>query len=466
MRQRADLIIRNATILTVDPERRVILDGTIVVVKDRIKDIGKTSELDGKYEAERTIDAAEKLVMPGLINTHLHFYHQMHKGLTPEDLGGWGWSNWVHGKIATILDADDEIAGGLSVLIETLRSGTTTILEAGSYNPEAVIEGVAGIGMRMIIGRRVFDKVPAAAFGQRALVQDTDTCLRLNEAFVRQYRSGLADGRVVPHVCIVGSGRCSDSLIVESKKMADRYDTLFNMHFARSTEEVEECVERTGRRPIENLHHLNVLDRNVVLVHMLQVNDAEMRLLRETGATAVYCPSTSLKLVYGMARSGRFPEMIDAGVNVSLGTDAGDCANYQDMIRVMYLGAVLFKDLRFDPKVLGAEAAIEMATIRGARALGMEKEIGSLEVGKKADIIIVDMTGADWIPRYNPIQNLVYSASGNSVETAIIDGRMVMEGREIKTLDEAKVLRRCQELSKRVLGKSGVTAIHTHWKVM
>jgi hypothetical protein len=221
-------------------------------------------------------------------------------------------------------------------------------------------------------------------------------------------------------------------LIVESKKMADRYDTLFNMHFARSTEEVEECVARTGRRPVENLHHLNVLDRNVVLVHMLQVNDAEMKLLSETGATAVYCPSTSLKLVYGMPRSGRFPEMLDAGVNVSLGTDAGDCANYQDMIRVMYLGAVLFKDLRFDPKVMGAEAAIEMATIRGARALGMEKEIGSLEVGKKADIIIVDMTGADWIPRYNPIQNLVYSAAGNSVETVIIDGRMVMEGREIK----------------------------------
>jgi cytosine/adenosine deaminase-related metal-dependent hydrolase len=459
-------MIRNATILTVDPDRRVILDGTVVIDRDRIRDIGKTEDLDKKYRSAKTIEASEKLVMPGLINTHIHFYHHMHKGLSPENLDGWAWSNWVHGKIATILNAEDEIWGGLAVLVETLKSGTTTVLEAGSYNPEAVIEGVARIGMRMIIGRRVFDKVPPAASGQKSLVQDTDTCLKLNESFVKQYQNGLADGRVVPHVCIVGSGRCTDTLIVESKKMADRYGTLFNMHFARSAEEVQECVERTGRRPVENLHHLGALGKNVILVHMLQVGDSEMKLLQETGATAVFCPSTALKLTYGISKSGRFPEMLKAGVNVSLGTDAGDCANYQDMLRVMYLGAVLFKDLRMDPRVMGAETAIEMATIHGARALGMEKDIGSLEIGKKADIVVVDMTGADWIPRYNPIQNLIYSASGSSVETVIIDGKIVMEHREIKTVDEQTILRKCQDLSKEVLRRSGVTAIHTPWKVI
>lgn len=466
MSQTADLIIRNATVLTVDPERRVILDGALVVDKDRIKDIGKTEELDKKYKASKIIEASEKLVMPGLINTHIHFYHHMHKGLSPENLDGWAWSNWVHGKIATILNAEDEISGGLSVLIETLKSGTTTVLEAGSYNPEAVIEGVADIGMRMIIGRRVFDKVPPAASGHRALVQDTDTCLKLNESFVSKYKNGLADGRVLPHVCIVGSGRCTDTLIVESKKMADRYGTLFNMHFARSVEEVQECVERTGRRLVENLHHLGALDRNVVLVHMLQVNDGEIKLLKENGANVVFCPSTALKLTYGISKSGRFPEMLKAGVNVCLGSDASDCANYQDMLRVMYLGAILFKDLRLDPNVMDAETAIEMATIHGARALGMEKDIGSLEIGKKADLIVVDMTGPDWIPRYNPIQNLIYSASGNSVETVIIDGKIVMELREIKTVDEERVLRKCQDLSKGVLRRSGVADINTRWKIV
>jgi len=466
MLQTADLIVRNATILTMDPDRRVITDGEIVIEGNRIRDIGKTAELTKKYRASKVIDGSERLVMPGFVNSHIHFYHHMHKGLAPENLGGWAWSNWVHSKVATILNAEDEISGGLSVLIETLKSGTTTVLEAGSYNPEAVIEGVAPLGMRVIVGRRVYDKVPPSASGQTALVQSTDACLKLNESLVSKYKNGLADGRVVPHVCIVGSGRCTDTLIVESKKLADRYQTLFNMHFARSVEEVQESVERTGRRPVENLHHLGALGSNVVLVHMLQVNDGEMKLLRENGANVVHCPSTALKLTYGLAKSGKFPEMLKAGVNVCLGSDASDCANYQDMLRVIYLAAVLFKDLRIDPNLMGAETALEMATIHGARALGMEKDIGSLEIGKKADLIVIDMTGPDWIPRYNPIQNLVYSASGSSVETVVIDGKIVMERREITTVDEERVLRMCQERSKGILHRSGVNGVNTRWRIV
>lgn len=466
MPETADLIVNNATVLTVDPERRVIEDGTIVIAKDRIKDIGKTAALAGKYTAPKVIDASERLVMPGLINSHIHFYHHMHKGLAPENLGGWGWSNWVHSKIAPKLTAEDEIAGGRGVLVETLRSGTTTVLEAGSYNPDEVIEAVADVGMRVIVGRRVFDKVLPTASAQAPLVQDTDACLRLNEEFVTKYKNGLADGRVVPHVCIVGSGRCSDTLISESKKMADRHGMLFNMHFARSAEEVQESLERTGRRPIENLQHLGVLDRNLVLVHMVFANEREMSMLSESGTNVVHCPGTGLKLVYGMWKSGSFPEMLQAGVNVCLGSDASDCCNYQDIVRVMYLAAVLFKDYRLDPNLMGAETAIEMATIRGARALGMEKEIGSLEIGKKADFIVVDMRGADWIPRYNPIQNLIYSASGNSVESVVIDGRIVMEKREIKTVDEEEILRSCKHSSAGIIERTGVTAFNTRWKVV
>ncbi|MGH8612498.1 MAG: amidohydrolase family protein, partial [Gammaproteobacteria bacterium] len=203
MLQTADLIVRNATVLTMDPDRRVIMGGEVVIEKDRIKAIGKSEDLRKKYKAPKVIDGTERLVMPGFVNSHIHFYHHMHKGLAPENLGGWAWSNWVHSRIATILNAEDEISGGLSVLIETLKSGTTTVLEAGSYNPEAVIEGVADLGMRVIVGRRVYDKVPPSASGQTALVQATDTCLKLNESFVSKYKNGLAGGRVVPHVCIV-----------------------------------------------------------------------------------------------------------------------------------------------------------------------------------------------------------------------------------------------------------------------
>ena len=219
-------------------------------------------------------------------------------------------------------------------------------------------------------------------------------------------------------------------------------------------------------RPVEHLEHLGVLGSNVVLVHVVHANDREIRMLRERETNIVHCPSTALKLVYGLSTFGRFPEMLGAGVNVALGTDASDCANYQDMIRLMYLAAVLFKDYRYDATVMGAETAIEMATINGARALGLQEEIGSLEPNKKADVIVIDMSGPEWVPLYNPVQNLVYSASGSSVETVIVDGRIVMEQYEVKTVDEKQVLARCQELANAIVNRTGVHPDHTRWQVV
>lgn len=463
MKTSVDVLVTDSTILTMDGERRIIRDGAIAIAKDRIVDIGKTSEMLDKYNADNAISGRDKLVMPGLVNAHLHFFHHMHKGLAPENLGGMPWANWHNKHISPNLTADDEIGGGLAVLLETLKSGTTTVLEAGSYYPEPVMEAVAQVGMRAVVGRRVFDQV---ILGHSAMAQTTAECLRLNEALLRKYKHGLADGRITPHVNLLGMGRCTDELLVESKKMADEYGVVLNLHQAATIDEVLSYRSRTGMRPVEHLNHLGILDSNVVLVHVIHVNDGEIAALRERRANVVHCPSTALKLVYGLSAFGRFPEMLSAGVNVSLGTDASDCANYQDMIRLMYLAAILFKDYRFDADVMGAETALEMATINGARALGLEREIGSLETGKKADVIIVDMTGPEWIPLYNPVQNLVYSASGSSVETVIIDGRVVMYRREVQTVDEQEVLARCQTLAQGVLARSGVPAMHTKWKVV
>src|SRR3989304_2645376 len=156
MPQPADYLIADGTVITVDQERRIIRDGALAIRGDRIAAVGKAEALRREYVATRTIEAQGKLVLPGFVNAHLHFYHTMHRGLAPENLGGWPWSNYVHGKIATILTPEDEIYGGLTVLLETLKAGTTTFLEAGSYNPAAVIEGVTRIGMRGLMGRRSF----------------------------------------------------------------------------------------------------------------------------------------------------------------------------------------------------------------------------------------------------------------------------------------------------------------------
>jgi 5-methylthioadenosine/S-adenosylhomocysteine deaminase len=462
MAAKVDLLLSGGTVLTVDEQRRIIRDGAVAVRGTDIVAVGKRESLDREFEARTVRDCKHKLIMPGLVNSHLHFYHTMHRGLAPEDAGGVLWSNYVHGKIATKLTPEDEIYGGLIILLETLKSGTTTFLEAGSYNPAAAIEGVSRIGMRGLMGRRSFDQ---AILGHSMLMEDTDTCLRENEKFLKAYRDGYNGGLLKACVDIVGQGRCTDRLYVESKKMADDYGTILNLHLAAVAEEVTATRASTGYRPVEHLYRLGILDSNVSLVHMVHVTDREVRMLAKTGANVIHCPSTALKLNYELSSKGRFPEMLEHGVNVGVGGDASDCSNFADMIRVMYLAAALPKDYRNDPGISAAETAIEMATINGAKALGMADEIGSLEPGKRADIIILNMWSPEWIPNYSEVQNLVYSADGRSVETVYVNGRLIMDDRKVLTVDENEIIGRCMMLSEKLLQRTGVS-VPGRWPIL
>jgi 5-methylthioadenosine/S-adenosylhomocysteine deaminase len=451
--QSVDYMLSGGTVITVDEQRRIFRDGAVAFLGSDIVAVGKRAELERTVNAKKVIDCRRRLIMPGFVNSHLHFYHTMHRGLAPEDLGGWLWSNYVHGKVATILTAEDEIYGGLTVLLETLKSGTTTFLEAGSYNPRAVIEGLSHIGMRGLMGRRSFDQ---AILGHSMLLEDTDTCLRENLKFLKQFRDGHNGGLIKACVDVVGLGRCTDKLYIESKRMADDHDTTLNLHLAAMTEEVTDTRSRTGHRPVEHMHKIEVMGPNVVFVHMVHVVDREIELLAQTQTNVIHCPTTTLKLNYELSSKGRFPEMLEHGVNVAIGSDSADCSNFGDMIRTMYLAAALPKDYRNDAGASCAETAIEMATINGAKAIGMEKQIGSLEAGKKADVIVINMHRPEWYPNYSEVQNLVYSAAGDCVETVFIDGKLVMENRKVLTVDENEVLERCQALSEQVLKRSKV----------
>ncbi len=462
MTDKVDVLLAGGTVITVDTQRRIYRDGAVALRGSDIVAVGKRADLESRYAARETRDCRNKLIMPGFVNSHLHFYHTMHRGLAPEDLGGWLWSNYVHGKVATILTAEDEIYGGLVVLLETLKAGTTTFLEAGSYNPHAVIEGLSRIGMRGLMGRRSFDQ---AILGHGMLLEDTDTCLAENLKFLKAYRDGYNGGLIKACVDVVGLGRCTDRLYVDSKKMADDYGTTLNLHLAAMTEEVTDTRMKTGYRPVENLFHLGVLGPNVCLVHMVHVVDREIRMLSETATNVIHCPSTALKLNYELSSKGRFPEMLAQGVNLAIGSDAADCSNYADMIRTMYLAAALPKDYRNHAGASCAEEAIEMATINGARAIGMEKEIGSLEPGKKADVIVINMRRPEWYPNYSEVQNLVYSASGDAVETVYIDGRLIMENRKVLTVDEDEVLDRCAALGVDIL-KRGKLEVPGKWPIL
>lgn len=435
MKQQVDLILSGGTAITVDGERRVIREAGIAVKGEKIVFVGKKGEVSKQFEAKRTYECTDKVIIPGLINAHIHYSHHLSKGLIPDNLGGSPWSNYIHSKVSPYIQAHNEIWAAKGVLLELLKSGSTSFLEAGSYHPfDTIKSDIQKIGIKGMMGRRSYDLV---SLGHTALQEDTDEILKIHERLLREYEGQKLNIR--PIVTIVGMGRFTDRLVVESKKMADRHGVPLKMHLANYLETVNETKERTGYRPVEHLEKLGVLDKNVILVHMIHVSQREVEILAKRGAKVVHCPSTALKLNYGLSFD-RFPEMLDAGIPVAIGSDASDCSNFHDMVRVMYLAAVLHKDIRYDPEIMGAEKAIEMATINGAKTMGLEGEIGSLEVGKQADIVIFDTRRPEWRPMHNEVHNLVYSASGESIETVMIDGKIVMEKRNVLTMNEKEVL--------------------------
>src|SRR5256884_5202246 len=235
-----------------------------------------------------------------------------------------------------------------------------------------------------------------------------------------------------------------------AKALADRYGVGWGMmHFA-----AHPSRKTADRIPLDDLDALGVLGPNTKLAHMVYVDDADIRLLAKRGVKVSHCPSAALKHTKGLVAHGRFPEMLDAGVSVSLGGDSGNGSNHFDMLRLMYLAALVPKDAHLDPGVMPPERVLEMATIHGARTLGLEAEIGSLRTGKRADMVIFDLDLPEWRPLLDPVSTLVYSASTASVRTVLVDGRAVLDDRRVTTVDEREVLARVEQLAGPYLARS------------
>lgn len=455
----ADTVLIGGTAITVDADRRVIRDAGIAIKGEDILFVGKAAEVKERFAAKKVIDCTDKVIIPGLINAHIHFSHHMSKSLIPDNLGPAVQSNFTHTKASPNLIAENEIWGAKALLIEMLKGGQTAFLEAGSYFPFDVMKsGIEDIGLKGYLGRRASDR---ESLGHSSLMETTDVILERQESLINEY----ADRKLIrPCVCIVGLQRYTDRLVVESKKMADRHNVPFNMHESAWLDLVTECRKRNGLRPIEHLDKLGVLDENTVLVHMVFINQSELEILAKRKVKVVHCPSAGVKLGYPF-EFGRFPEMLAAGITVSLGSDSSDCSNYHDMVRVLNLAAVLYKGLRYDPEIMGAEQAIEMATLNGAKTLGIEKETGSLEVGKKADLAIFDTNRFDWRPMYNEVQAFVHSATGESCETVFVNGRMVLDKQKVVNVDEGVVLAKLREMEEAMVKRSGIQ-VSSRWKFM
>jgi 5-methylthioadenosine/S-adenosylhomocysteine deaminase len=265
-------------------------------------------------------------------------------------------------------------------------------------------------------------------------------------------------------ISLEGVSTCSDELTVKAHELAQRLGTICVQHKASSPAEVQAELAAFGERPVEHMHRLGALGPNVLLNHMTCLEEFEVDLLAQTDTRISQNPSAALKLTKGTTRTGKWPELTRAGVTIGLGVDSTNSSNFCDIIREMYLAALLPRDARVDPNAMTAEKAIEMATLDGARAIGLDDQIGSLEPGKRADVILLNTRRIDWRPLYSVVNALVYSATGDSVDTTIVNGKVLMQGRKLNTIDEADVLEHIQAQSDAMLQRVGIN-VRTNWPI-
>lgn len=458
-RVRVKYLITNGLIITVDRERRVIEQGAIAVKDGNILDLGKTEEMIKRYACEKRINAKDKIILPGLIDSHAHLTVEGPRGFVPDNIPAIPWlTDWIR-PITKVLNPEDEYYLALNTIIEMLKTGTTTFFEGGTLKSLASgAEAIAETGIRGVIGRRTLD----VGASKNAMEESTDQALKANREMIEKFH-GKSGGRIQTWVSLAGVGTASDTLLIESKKMADAMRVGLNMHQSMAPEEVQNYTLKVGKRPIEHFEDLGILDKNLRLVHMIDVIESEIALLKKYDVKVVHCPTTALRLGYGATKIGKFPEMIKEGLCISLGCDGANCSNHFDMGVAIYLVAGIYKDSRMDVNLVPAEMAIEMATINGARSMLMEDRIGSIEIGKKADLILLNAKYPGWIPMINVVNNIVYSGGFKNVDTSIVDGDILMENGVLKNIKENYIYKKVQEISEKIVKRSGLP-LELRWK--
>jgi cytosine/adenosine deaminase-related metal-dependent hydrolase len=451
------ILIEHAVVVTMDAARRVLGDGAVLTDGARIAQVGRAADVRPPREPERVIDGRGRLVLPGFVDTHVHLSEHLSRGLIPDEVPVDRYvPDWYVPLYAAISSEEEATAAQLACL-EMVRSGTTTFCEAGTlFDVPAVAGAVDAVGLRAILGRWTWDLVQ----GPGRLRQSTGEALELNAAMLARV-NGRGSSRVSAWPLLIGFGTCSEALIRGAHALAVRHGTGWGMmqfasHPSRRTADT---------LPLATLDGWGVLGPRTKLAHMVYVDGADIALLARRGVAVSHCPSAALKHVKGLFEHGRFPEMLAAGVTVSLGGDSANGSNHLDMLRLMALAALAAKDARGDPAVLPPERVLEMATIHGARALGLEGEIGSLEPGKRADLVLFDTDLPEWRPLLDPLSTLVHSASAASVRTVLVDGRVVLDDRRVTTVDEREVLRRAERLAHPYLARAGL-APRPRWPVL
>ena len=427
------ILIKNITLVTQNPQRQIIKRGGLVIEKDTIKAIGQSREIEKQYrrQAKKIIDGQDKVILPGLINTHTHLAMTLLRGYADDlPLEEW-WSNYVY-PVESKFTRREVYGGSLLAMLEMLKSGTTCFTDFYYYEDE-VAKAAQEIGMRGILGCAIID-LPTFYF------KTTSAALKKAQSVIKEWSDNdLVKVSLAPHMFQTTSLKTYQ----KCKKLARQYNLLLTTHTAETKQEVDYCLKKHKQRPIEILAKAGILDKRTLLAHGCWLTKKEIKILAHSGASIAHCPISNMKLASGIMP---LPEMLEAGLNVTLGTDSPCSNNNLDMFEEMKTAALLHKINQLNPIVADAQTVLDMATINGAKALGLEKEIGSLETGKKADLIILDFNQPHLLPYHNIVSHLVYAAKGSDVETVIINGQIVMGERQIKQVNEGKVLTKIRDL--------------------
>jgi cytosine/adenosine deaminase-related metal-dependent hydrolase len=446
-------------VVTLDGERRIIQDGSILVEGQRISRVGKAAEL-ADAPADRAIDARHLLVTPGFVNGHMHVsYAHAVRGIFPDDLGS--PLPYVF-RLQMAMTEEEEYYTTLLGLVELLKGGTVGFVDPGSTKfPDACLQAYEDAGIRVILGECVADReapFPLPRYG-------TEEAIARTASFVRKW-DGRLHGRIRAWAMPFSPETCSADLLGGLKRLADEHGTGLTLHHGSGPEARRESLARYGLRPTEYLESNGVLGPNVLLSHVLGLDDAEIECLARTGTAVAMCPVTAAKGAKGIAAEGRMPELLQRGVRVALGCDSPNNSNHLDMVRTMNMAAIQYKDARRDMHQIPAEQALEMATLIGAQALGLGHELGSITPGKRADLVLFDTQRPEWQALFNPVNNLVYNADGRSVHTVVVDGRVVVDAYRQSFVEEARLFARVQEIGERLLVRTGVTLPRSRWPIV
>ncbi|HLM23694.1 MAG TPA: amidohydrolase [Pyrinomonadaceae bacterium] len=443
-RQQVDLLVLGGTIVTMDQTRRVIDEGGIAISQGRIVAIGPRAEMERAYTSRQRVSAAGKVITPGLINGHTHVPMVLFRGLADDlDLQEW-LTKYIFPAEAKNVSEEFVRVGARLGLAEMIRGGTTTYCDM-YYFEDAIADETAKAGVRGVLGETIID-FPVADNKTNA------EGMAYVEKFVARWKGHEL---VIPAIAPHAPYTVSEEHLKAVRAFSDRTGAPIVTHIAETKREVDDSVKAKGASPVAYLERIGFLNDRIIAAHVVWPQGTDIAILKRRGVGVVHNPQSNMKLASGVAP---VPQMLKENLLVGLGTDGAASNNDLNMWEEMDTVAKLHKVFTGDPKVISAQQAFELATIRGAQALHLEKEIGSLETGKRADLLVIDRDTLNQIPLYNVYSDLVYATKASDVETVIINGHIVMRNRRLLTLNETAVKNDARAFRDRIIKSLGSTA--------